>query len=385
MSGASHAADAWGNRRVHPGERVDALLPAGESYLGLSVSVPFHVWRAAQPGPTLLLTGAVHGDELNGTGTIRHCLVEPHFELARGTLVFVPVVNVPGFERLSRYSPDRRDLNRSFPGSRSGSLTSRLARAIFDGLVAKSDFCIDLHTAAVRRTNFPNVRADMRNADVRRMAIAFGAEVIVNSSGAEGSLRREANQVGCATILLEAGEVWKVEPGVVEYSLRGIRNVLIELGMVVGRMRRPAYQAIVESTRWIRAQSGGFLRFHIAPGELVEAGQALATATSLLGEELDVLRADVTGLVIGLTTLPSVSPGDPVVHIAIPQAGHEERIELALERLRDGSLAARIREELASNVMTSPAQALPGGEPGTGPGSLPSGDFEPGASLGQAE
>ena len=296
------------------------------------------------------------GDEINGIGVVREILIAEPFKLRRGNLILVPVVNIPGFERHSRYLPDRRDLNRCFPGSDSGTRASRLADKIFRLLVSRCDYGIDLHTAAVRRTNFPNVRADLRDPEVRRIAKAFGCEIIVDSPGPKGALRRAACRAGCPTIVLEAGEVWKIEPSVVELGVRGICNVLIELGMVDGEEKRPAYQAPVKRTKWVRAELGGLLQFHAAPGDVVMAGQPLATNTTLLGVENRVLRSPMDGVILGMTTLPAVSPGDPVCHIARPRK-KIARILQALEQAPDASLDERVRDDLATSVAVYPADA----------------------------
>lgn len=242
---------SWRGRKILPGERADVSLKVSRSYGGASIRVPVHVWRGKKPGPSVFISAAVHGDELNGTGTIRQLIEEPPFALRAGSLLLVPVVNILAFERLSRYSPDRRDLNRSFPGSKTGSLTSRLADVIFQNIVARCDYGIDLHTASVRRTNYPNARADMEQEATARLATLLGAEVTLNNPGPEGSLRREAVKAGCATVVLEAGEVWKVEPSVVEYTLRGIRNVLVGLGMIEGEIVSPAFRLVAEHTKWM--------------------------------------------------------------------------------------------------------------------------------------
>ncbi len=331
------------------GESRDLSLPVTQSFSGTDVSIPLRVMRGAQPGPALLLTAAVHGDELNGTGIIREMILSPPCELIAGTLVLVPVVNILAYERNARYVPDRRDLNRSFPGAVGGSLASRIAYAIFQGLVLPCDYAIDLHTAAVGRTNFPNVRADLTNPEVRRIARAFGCPLVVGSAGGKGTLRRAANDASRPTIVLEAGEVSKVEPGVVAMGLRGVRNVLIELGMALGERERPAYQARVDRSVWLRSDAGGLLRFHAAPGEVVEKDQPVATCTTLLGAENGVLRAPEDGVIMGLTTLPSVKPGDPVCHLAIPRRGIAP-IRQALRRLPDESLHDQVLGELASSV-----------------------------------
>ncbi len=338
-----------GGARVDLGETRDLSLVVSQSYSGTDVPVPVRVVRGPAPGPVVLLTAAVHGDELNGTGIVRELILAPPFEVQAGTLILVPVVNVLGYERNSRYMPDRRDLNRNFPGSASGSLTSRVAHAVFDGLVRRCDFAIDFHTAAVRRTNFPHIRADLSDPAVRRIARAFGSALVVDNKGPKGTMRREACQAGHPMILLEAGEVWKIEPSVVEEGLRGVTNVLVELGMIEGARRRPAFQAQVERTTWLRADAGGLLRFHVAPGEPVVQGQPIATCADLLGVEQDVMCAPEDGVVMSLTTLPSVKPGDPVCHLAYPRSGIAHILK-ALDRLSDGSLHDRLREDLASSV-----------------------------------
>ena len=320
-----------------------------QSYSGTDVSIPLRVMRGPEPGPVLLLTGAVHGDELNGTGIIREIILTSPWELKAGTLMLVPVVNILGYERNIRYMPDRRDLNRCFPGTADGSLASRMAHAIFQDLVLRCDYLIDLHTAAVGRTNFPNVRADLSSPEVRRLARTFGCPLVVGKQGAAGSLRRAATEASRPAIVLEAGEVSKVEPAVVEVGLRGVRNVLIELGMTTGKAASPAYQARVDRSVWLRSDAGGLLRFHAAPGEVVQENQPVATCTTLLGAENSVMRAPEDGVIIGLTTLPSVKPGDPVCHLAIPRRGIAP-IRRALRRLPDESLHDRVLDDLASSV-----------------------------------
>ncbi|NKB88342.1 MAG: succinate dehydrogenase [Acidobacteria bacterium] len=345
----------WGQVRIEPGQAAETQITISESYSGMVLEVPVYVRRAPKPGPTVFVTGAVHGDEINGTGAIRNLIANPGFELATGALILIPVVNLIGFERHSRYLPDRRDLNRSFPGSTTGSLAGRQARAIMDAVVARSDFGIDLHTAAVRRTNFPNVRADTSDRRLSAFARAFGAELIVNSKGPRGSLRVAAMRRGCRTLVLEAGEVWKVEPTVVEYTLRGVRNCLVHLGMVEGDVEKPPYQMETDATKWIRARHGGFLRFHVAPGDIVERGDPIATNTTLFGEERSIISSPRGGVVLGMTTIPSVAPGDPICHLAFPKRGGLRRVERAQQNLPDESLYERTRDDLASGMLVRDA------------------------------
>ena len=295
-------------------------------------------------------TAALHGDEINGTGAVRQLIQDKDLQLHAGSLVLVPVLNLLAFDRHSRYLPDRRDLNRSFPGSLRGSLAARLAKTILDEIVARCDYGIDLHTAAVRRTNYPTVRGDFSNPVIRRLAEAFGNEVILNGKGPVGSFRRAACSHGCPTIMMEGGEVWKVEPAIVETAVRGVKNVLRELGMVHGPQDKPAYQITAEKTKWIRAEGGGFLQFHIKPGDLVEKGQPLATNTNLLGHERNVLTSPFDAVVVGMTTLPAISPGEPVCHLA-KLSGTPPLAELRRMRAKVEGLDNRVVKDLATNVL----------------------------------
>lgn len=343
----------WIGDEFAAGTRGVRSLVVSENFSGGEVTIPIYIWKGQRPGPTVAVTAAVHGDEINGTGTIRSIIRDEPFSLVAGTLVMVPVVNLLGFERHSRYLPDRRDLNRSFPGTSGGSLASRIASSFFKQVIRHCDYCIDLHTAAVRRTNFPNIRGNMRDPRVRAFARAFGTELIVSGAGPKGSLRQAATKAGCATIILEAGEVWKVEPAVVEYAIRGITNCLRFLKMVEGEPIIPSYRLETDTTSWVRATSGGFLEFHVAPGDIVHQNDPLATNSDLLGEEEHTIRAPRDGIVLGMTTMPSVAPGDPVCHLTYPKTGTLQRIEAVVGKLDDASLHKRTREDLARNIMVT--------------------------------
>lgn len=343
----------WGDVSIDPGEQREVRLTLSESYSGADIRIPVYVWRGEEPGPTVFITAAVHGDEINGTGIIRSILVDRPFELAAGTLIMVPVVNLLGFERHERYLPDRRDLNRCFPGSKKGSLAARMARIIWDEIILRSDFGIDLHSAATRRTNFPNIRADMTHPELNAFAKAFGSELIVSGKGPAGSLRRAAMKVDCLSFILEMGETWKVEPTVVEYGIRGIQNCLRHLEMIPGKIIEPPYLVETDATQWVRAQAGGFLRFHVTPGDLVERGTPLASNISLVGRRLHLIKAPRAGIVLGMTTTPAVAPGDAICHIAYTRAGELKRVERAVARLDEDTLYERVRDDLARSVFST--------------------------------
>ena len=339
----------WFGEEIPAGESRDVNLPISESYSGMTVKVQVHIRRAPEDGPVVFVTAALHGDELNGTGTVRHLIQDDHFNLIRGAVIFVPVLNLLAFDRHSRYLPDRRDLNRSFPGSGTGSLASRMASIIFNEIVPRCDYGIDLHTASIRRTNYPNIRADLTNPQVRWLAESFGSEITIDSKGPQGSFRREACRAGCPTIIMEGGEVWKVEPGIIETSIRGVKNVFRKLEMLEGRVENPAYQVAIKKSKWIRAERGGFLHFHVKPGDIIEKGQPLVTNSTILGREHNTVYAPFNAVVIGMTSLPAISPGEPICNLGKLPGGYKPS-ELRQLRLEEDGLEQRISEELASNV-----------------------------------
>ncbi len=340
----------WYGQTIQAGESGNVKLTIGESYSGTDVEIDLHIRRGEEDGPAVFVTAALHGDELNGCGAVRQLVQDEDLVIKRGTVVLVPVLNLLAFERHSRYLPDRRDLNRSFPGSADGSLASRMAHTIFNELVARCNYGIDLHTASVRRTNYPTVRADLKIPEVKRIARAFGSEIIINAGGPKNAFRREACRVGCPTIIMEGGEVWKLEPGIVATAVRGIMNVFSELGMIEAAVERPRYQVIIEKSKWIRAERGGFLDFHIAPGDIVEKDQPLATNTTILGEEQDIVHAPFNGVVMGMTSLPSISPGEPICNLGrLPKKYKPSQLREL--RLQEDGLEQQVLEELGSNVL----------------------------------
>jgi predicted deacylase len=340
----------FAGQRVPRGESRSLSLQFSESYLGSPVAVPIHVIRAEKPGPTVLLTGCVHGDELNGMGIIREVLYGHPPALTRGSLVCVPVVNVYGLEHHTRYLPDRRDLNRDFPGAEKGTLSSRLAHVIFDKVVRQCDILIDFHSAAVRRTNYPNIRADLSNAACRNLALTFGCELIVDGKGPIGSLRRAATSAGVPCIILEAGEVWKIEPSVVEVGTRGVMNILKSMKMVEGEVEKPRYQIESHRTTWVRAERGGTLSFNVNPGDPVSKGELLATNYNIFGDERNQLFSPSDGIVLGMTTMPVVKPGDAAFHIAQVPRGKLKQIRAKVEGSSSQDLFKRVHTDLATNV-----------------------------------
>ena len=307
-----------GGAEVAVGARSDLLLQVSESYTGDRLSIPVIVVNGRRPGPVLFVTAAIHGDELNGIGIIRELLALLEPEQLTGAVICVPVVNVLGVQFHSRYLPDRRDLNRAFPGSAVGSTASRIAATLMTEVVAQSDVGIDLHTAANRRMNLPQVRVHAADARARELGMAFGAPYLIDAALRPGSLRDAAGRLGVPVLTYEGGQALRFEQEVIDVGVAGVLRVLAAMGMAPDRSGAPP-QPTIESdeTHWVRAERGGILNLHVGPGEHVQVGQPLWTVTGPFGRERNQQRSAYAGAVIGMTTLPLVNPGDAVVHVAV--------------------------------------------------------------------
>jgi predicted deacylase len=279
--------------------------------------LPLTVVNGRLDGARLWLSAALHGDELNGMEIIRRVLASVDPRKMRGLLVAAPIVNVFGFVNQSRYLPDRRDLNRSFPGSRTGSLASRLARLFMDEVVSRCDLGIDLHTAAPPRVNLPQVRANLLDPETRRCAEAFGAPVMIHAPAPKGALRGAAAARGIPVLLYEAGEPLRFNPEAIGPGVDGVRRVMAALGML-SRAPRGGRERCREAQRttWVRARQSGILYMSARLGQIVESGTELARISDPFGDEAVSSRAPVGGMVIGLTASPLVHRGDAIVHLA---------------------------------------------------------------------
>jgi len=309
---------AIGGVRVRAGASKPVELPLTRLVTGGDVSIPVQVVHGKEPGPAIWVNAAIHGDEVVGVEVIRRVLGQLSAKTLSGTVVAVPVVNVLGFLSGDRYLPDRRDLNRSFPGSSRGSLASRIAHLFMAEVVAKCSMGIDLHTAADRRANLPQVRADLDDPETRRLALAFGAPVALHASLRDGSLRQAARQAGARVLLVEAGEALRFDEVSIDAGVIGIQRVLAALGMIP-RDQEPEtpYTTLVSrSSSWVRARASGILQLDVELGDLVEEGRRLGGISDTLGRRIRLVHADRAGIVVGLNRAPLVNVGDAVVHVA---------------------------------------------------------------------
>ena len=306
-----------GGHQFAPGTRVTMDLPVMNLSTHTPMTMPVQVIRGRRPGPTLFVCAALHGDEINGVEIIRRLVRLSALRRIRGTLLAVPIVNVFGFLAHSRYLPDRRDLNRSFPGSSKGSLAGRLADLFLDQVVSKATHGIDLHTGAIHRTNFPQIRADLDDEATRHLASAFGVPVIINAGLREGSLRATAGDLGVRVIVYEAGEALRFDETCIRAGVQGVVRVMRALGMLreARPARRPPEPIAIRSSRWERAPASGIFRAAVELGTTVEAGERLGEVCNPFGEDGVEVRSLEPGIVVGRTTLPVVQEGDALFHI----------------------------------------------------------------------
>jgi predicted deacylase len=305
-----------GGESVAPGsvreiELVGARLPSSTP-----LSIPVRVIHGRHEGPVLWVSACIHGDEVNGIDVIRRVLLRVDPGRLRGTLIAVPIVNVYGFLQQSRYLPDGRDLNRSFPGSARGSLAARLAHLFIREIVDRATHGIDLHTATRHRTNLAQVRADLDDPATRAFADAFGAPIAVHSKTRDGSLRESAARRGKTVLVFEGGEALRFDEDVIRIGAAGILQAMDHLGMLQRRRRTQRTELVTRASHWIRAPRSGIVRLSVGIGERVAADQVLGEVGDPFGEGAAAIRSSIEGLVIGRSMLPSAHQGDAVVHIA---------------------------------------------------------------------
>lgn len=307
---------------IAPGESRMVHIAVANLYTNTPVTLPVRVVRGHKPGPVMFVSAALHGDEIIGVEIIRRLLrlreLRQREELC-GTLLAVPVVNVPAFLQQSRYLPDRRDLNRSFPGSESGSLAARLANLFLKEVVGKSSYGIDLHTGAIHRPNLPQIRADLGNPDTLRLARAFGVPLLLNSAPTRGTLREHTTKKGIPVLLYESSEALRFDEQCIRIGVQGVMNVMAELGMVPRSNVEPSRvvdSVAARSSTWVRSPASGILRSQTALGDLVRDGQVLGMVGEPFGELETPVVSGAEGVVIGRLKLPLVNEGDALFHIA---------------------------------------------------------------------
>lgn len=305
-------------QRIEPGQRESVRLPLPGLYTHTPTAMWVHVVRGRRAGPRLFVSAAIHGDELNGVEIIRRLLTRSSLKRLRGTLIAVPIVNVFGVIHNSRYLPDRRDLNRAFPGHESGSMAARLAHLFMSEIVAQSTHGIDLHTGAIHRANVPQIRANLDAAETAALACAFGVPVLINAALRDGSLRAAATERGIVMLLYEAGEALRLDEIAIRAGLQGILNTMRALGMLPARSKKPPRREpfMARSSSWTRAPRGGLFRAQVSLGGHVQKGDRLGFINDPFNGSQTEVSAHATGIVIGRTNIALVHEGEALFHIA---------------------------------------------------------------------
>jgi predicted deacylase len=294
---------------VAPGTRKRLSWTSGTAIEGFVVPVPVIVLNGTGPGPVLCLTAAVHGDELNGIEVVRRVLEDIQLDELNGAVIGVPIVNIQGFYRGTRYLPDRRDLNRYFPGNARGSAATRIAHSFFTDVIRHCSALIDLHTGSLNRTNLPQVRADLRLPAVARMTQGFGATVVLHGAGDPHSLRRAASEAGIPSVTFEMGEPMRVQPEQVEHGAKAVETLLYSLGMTRQRRYWGDPEPVYYASKWVRVDNGGILFSDVALGERVSEGELLGIVTDPISNQQHRIYAPTSGRILGMALNQVVLPG----------------------------------------------------------------------------
>jgi predicted deacylase len=305
-------------KEVKPGQRTTINVPVARLYTHAEMNMPAHVLRGKKDGPSLFVCAGIHGDEILGVEIVRRLLKLKKLKYLRGTLIAVPVVNVYGFLDQSRYSPDRRDLNRFFPGSEKGSLTSQLADIFMTEIVENCTHGIDLHTGSNHRVNLPHIRAHLDDPDNLQLSTAFGAPVVLNANHQEGSLRSAVEDKGIPVLLYEAGEALRFDEVGIRVGVRGVLAVMraIEMLPPSGHAKSRIEPVVARSSVWARAPMSGIFHSRVTLGSKVTRGSDLGIIADPFGEKEMDIPSPESGVVIGRLNLPLVHRGDALFHIA---------------------------------------------------------------------
>ncbi|KDE40708.1 putative deacylase [Nitrincola lacisaponensis] len=307
-----------GSVTIQPGERCTVDLEVGKLYTHTPAVMPVQVICGRQAGPVLFVCAALHGDEINGVEIIRRLMRLPALNRMKGTLMAVPVVNLFGFINQSRYLPDRRDLNRSFPGSPTGSLAARTARLFLKEVVSKATHGIDLHTGAINRYNLPHIRANLDDPETLALAKAFSTPVILNAPLRQGSLRQTAFEKKTPILVYEAGEALRFDEVSIRGGVNGILSVMRALDMLP-KSRKAGFKEplVARSSNWVRSPQSGIFRAQVKEGDRVTRDQTLlGVVADPFGEAEEEIWSPMSGIVIGQLKLPLVNEGDALIHIA---------------------------------------------------------------------
>lgn len=305
--------------RIAPGSTFVTSLPIASRYDYSDASIPIKVIHGKKEGPVLFISAAVHGDELNGIEIIKRLSKHKLIRKLQGTLILVPIVNIFGFQHQARYLPDRRDLNRVFPGSREGSIGARLAHSFIENIVSRSNFGVDLHTGAIHRFNLPQIRANLDDPGILELGESFNMPVLVNAGVRDGSLRECGEKMNIPIFLFEGGEALRFDEPVIQLALKGILSFMRKIKMLPplpleDNKKTPMF--VAKSSSWVRAPHSGTVRLLKTVGAFVEKDEVIGLISDPFGDRAVKVYAKKEGVIIGVSRLPLVLPGDALFHVA---------------------------------------------------------------------
>lgn len=304
---------------ILPGQNVQTRLLVSRLPSGTIIDIPVYVYRALDDGPVLLLMAGMHGDEVNGIETIRRMIRGKMLYPQRGTIIAIPILNIYGFLNFSREVPDGKDVNRSFPGSKTGSLASRVAHRFTQEILPYIDYGIDFHTGGASRTNYPQIRCLTEYPENQRLAQAFGAPFILNASLRAKSLRKEAFQQGKYIIVYESGESLRLDEIGIKMAIKGTMQVMQELKISENKIDKlPVKPIVCEKSNWIRAKVSGIFRSRVTIGQFLKKDEVYGSLADPYGDMELRLKSPYTGYIIGLNNMTVVNQGDALLHVGIP-------------------------------------------------------------------
>lgn len=303
--------------KIQPGENTMVKLPVGKLPSGTKIHINAHVFRSEYPGPTVLILGGVHGDEINGVETIRKLIFDDHFtDLQCGTVIAIPIVNIYGFINFSRAVPDGKDVNRSFPGNLNGSLASRVARVITMKILPEVDYIIDLHTGGASRFNHPQIRYTASDNRALELAKIFGAPFIIKKPVISKSLRKVAKEKNIPVLVFEGGESLRFDGASIQVGKEGILKVLTHLNMLEYEGLPNAKQVHFTKTIWVRASTSGLFMWTKRSGNKIRKGEIIGVINDPQGLSSASVLASREGYIIGHNNASVVNQGDALFHIS---------------------------------------------------------------------
>jgi len=303
------------NQIIKYGEKAVINLNIARLISGTEIDLPIYAYRSKKPGPTVLLSGGLHGDEIDGIEIVRRLIDQKVFDkLKCGSVIAIPVMNIYGFLNFSREVPDGKDINRSFPGSLTGSLASRVAYNLTHKVLQEIDFGIDFHTGGANRYNYPQTRFDPSDDRAREISDIFNAPISLESKFIDKTFRKQANKMNKSIVVYEAGESMRFDQNSIEQGILGAKKVLAHYGMIDFEVENQDSNYCKESV-WVRAKSSGILHLDKTSGDHVEQKEVMARITDPFGNFQTKIKAPKTGIIIGHTNSPLVNQGDAIYHL----------------------------------------------------------------------